>query len=199
MCPQIKCISSLITSFIIGKRSRIQVQLTNLLYGLTRNREIVDATKQLGIGISYQDIKNLYTTWASLGMEKGCRSLPEITLNYPATAIVDNDDFKSDSLTGKFESDHRTNVMFVQKEDLIHIQNAAERAELVKGNQLKDVVDELNKITPYKTVKKGIPPIRKPFPIDPTSTDIIGSYEMIHTLCRMDNKYEDETGDSDRR
>ena len=54
-------------------------------------------------------------------MEKGCYSLPEIALKYPATAIVDNDDFKSDSLTGKSESDHRTNVIFVQKEDLIHI------------------------------------------------------------------------------
>ena len=61
----------------------------------------------------------------------------------------------------------------------------------MKCNQLKDVVDKLNKITPYKTVKKGIPPIRKPFPIDPTFTDIIRSDEMINTQCRMDSKYED--------
>ena len=32
---------------------------------------------------------------------------------------MDNDDFKTDTLTGASDANHRTNVMFVQNEDLI--------------------------------------------------------------------------------
>ena len=32
---------------------------------------------------------------------------------------MDNDDFKTDTLTGASETNHRTNVMFVQNENLI--------------------------------------------------------------------------------
>ena len=49
-------------------------------------------------------------------MEKSCAP-PDITKDYPATVIMDNDDFVSDTLTGTSLSDHRTNVMFVQRED----------------------------------------------------------------------------------
>lgn len=42
--------------------------------------------------------------------------MPKIALDYPATTIAENDDFKNDSLTGKSESDHCTNAMIVLKE-----------------------------------------------------------------------------------
>ena len=42
--------------------------------------------------------------------------MPKIALDYPATTIAENDDFKNDSLTGKSEYDHCTNAMIVLKE-----------------------------------------------------------------------------------
>ncbi len=40
---------------------------------------------------------------------------PEITDEHPAVVILDSDDFKTDTLTGASETNHQTNVMFVQK------------------------------------------------------------------------------------
>ena len=71
------------------------------------------------MGISYQDIKNLYASWTKSDVEKGA-SPPEIAENVPGVVIMGNDDFKSDTLTGKCESNHRTNVMFVRSEDLVN-------------------------------------------------------------------------------
>jgi len=89
-----------------------------MIYGLTRSRELVDMNKKFGFGISYQDIKNLLATWAKDELENDyCPS--EIVNDYPAVIIMDNDDFKTDTLTGASETNHRTNVMFVQNENLI--------------------------------------------------------------------------------
>lgn len=49
------------------------MQLIDMLYGLTRTREIINPTKLLRFGISYQDTKNFYTKWENLGNKKGCR------------------------------------------------------------------------------------------------------------------------------
>ena len=43
--------------FISGKKCSIQVQLTNSLYSLIKNCKIANATKNIRLGISYQDIK----------------------------------------------------------------------------------------------------------------------------------------------
>ena len=40
----------------------------------------------------------------------------EIANKIPAIVVVDNDDFKVDSLTGNSSHAHRTNVMYVQPE-----------------------------------------------------------------------------------
>ena len=42
----------------------------------------------------------------------------ELIEGYPATGILANDDFQDDTLTGA-ETSHRTNVMFVQPDNLI--------------------------------------------------------------------------------
>ena len=42
----------------------------------------------------------------------------EISEGSPCVVVVDNDDFKSDTLTGDATAAHRTNVMFIQPEDL---------------------------------------------------------------------------------
>ena len=42
-----------------------------------------------------------------------------IANKYPAVVVMDNEDFNTDTLTGASETNHRTNVMLVQNEDLI--------------------------------------------------------------------------------
>ena len=67
--PQIAALSSLLLSFITGKRSSFQASLSVTLHGLTRSRELVDILKKFALGISYQDVLNLYDTWAMHDIE----------------------------------------------------------------------------------------------------------------------------------
>ena len=60
----------------------------------------------------------MLTSWAKAEAENGSRP-SAIANKYPAVVVMDNDDFKTDTLTGASETNHRTNVMLVQKEDLI--------------------------------------------------------------------------------
>ena len=58
-----------------------------------------------------------------LGLEDVSESmfiLQEIAKDVPATCIVDNDDFKIDTLTGNSQESHRKNVMFVERQSIEH-------------------------------------------------------------------------------
>ena len=82
---------------------------------MIRCRKLVDIFKNIEIGNSYKDFTNLYATWTKQGLESG--SCPfEIAYDLPGAAVMDNDNFKDDTLTGANTS-HRTNVMFVQSEN----------------------------------------------------------------------------------
>ena len=82
-------------------------------------------------------------------------------------AIVDNDDFKSDTHTGA-DQPHRTNVMFVQPESFdfepleSHETRPVPSAKLASSlsASVKALGSEMQKIVPYKTIKRGEPPIR---------------------------------------
>ena len=80
------------------------------------------------IGISYQDVKNLYASWTNAELT-GNKCAPELAENYPAIAIMDNDDFKDDTLTGP-DTSHRTNVIFVQPSN-IHTSKVAQKGLLL--------------------------------------------------------------------
>ena len=72
-----------------------------------------------GKGISYQDVRNLFKTWAKFDATIG-GAPPEITNILPAVVVMDNDDFKTDSRTsGTSDSNHQINVMLAQSEDRI--------------------------------------------------------------------------------
>jgi len=60
--PEVLAIASLLQSLVTNKRTKFQVLWTNMIYGLTRSRELVDMNKKFGFGISYQDVKNLLAT-----------------------------------------------------------------------------------------------------------------------------------------
>ena len=74
---------------------------------------------------------------------------------------MDNADFKTDTLTGASETNHKTNVMFVQNENLVKNNISKRRIPtLINAKDLRKLVKELNKIHPYKTTSNGDPPIR---------------------------------------
>ena len=105
------------------------------IHGMTRCCELVDIFKKIEIGISYNDVINLSAIWAKQDVESG--SCPfEIVYDLLGTAIMDNDDFKDDTLTGANVS-YRTNVMFVQLENQARIDLENRRPVLVNQKNLK--------------------------------------------------------------
>ncbi|KAK4304159.1 hypothetical protein Pmani_023879 [Petrolisthes manimaculis] len=66
--------------------------------------------KKFSLGIGYKDLLHLE-------QNKACPE--ELAIGMPGTAVMDNDDFSDDTLTGANTS-HRTNVMFVQPQDLVN-------------------------------------------------------------------------------
>ena len=185
LTPEVHAIASLLQSLVTNKRTGFQVLMTSIIYGLSRSRELVDLCKKFGFGISYQDIKNLLASWAKAEAENGsCPS--EIANKYPVVVVMDNDDFKADTLTGPSERNHRTNVMFLQNEDLIeHNVPDATASTLINPKGLKDLVKELNKVNPYKTTSNGDPAIPERFSIESTDTTDIRVEQMIHSLTRI--------------
>ena len=110
----------------------------------------------------------------------------EIANKYPAVAVMDNDDFKTDTLAGASETNHRTNKMFVQNEDLIeHNVPDATAPTLMNPKELKDLVKELNKVNPHKVTSNGDPAIRERFAVESTDTTDIRVEQMIHSLTRI--------------
>ena len=86
--------------------------MTSIIYR-SRSRELIDHCKKFGFGISYQDIKNLLSSWAKAEVENwSCSS--EIANKYAGVVVIDNDDFKTDTLTGASETNHRSNVRLHQ-------------------------------------------------------------------------------------
>ena len=185
LTPEVYAIASLFQSVFINKRTGFQVLMTSIIYGLSRSRELLDLCKKFGLDISYQDIKNLLASWAKA--EAGNGSCPsEIASKYPAVVVMDNDDFKTDTLTGALEKNHRTKVMFVQNEDLIeHNVPDATAPTLINPKRLKDLVKKLNKVNPHKVTSNGDPAIRERFAVESTDTTDIRVELMIHSLTRI--------------
>ena len=105
LIPEVHAVAFLLQSLVTNKRTGFQVLMTSIIYGLSRSRELVDLCKKFGFGISYQDIKNLLASWAKAEAENGsCPS--EIAKKCPVVVVMDNDDFKTDTLTGASETDH---------------------------------------------------------------------------------------------
>ena len=118
---------------------------------------------------------------------------PEISDGKPAIVIVDNDDFKVDTMTGNASSAHRTNVMFVQPESYENKPDEELAASLMKKKQisakLKQKCAELTQVIQYRC-----PPHSKSEPsarpkVDPpvNGTALQCSRSVIHALSRADN------------
>ena len=174
--------------FISGKRSIFKTKLSCTIHDMTRCREVVDIFKKIEKAIGYKDVTNLYATWAKQDVESG--SCPfEIAYDLPGTAVMDNDDFKDYTLTGA-NTAHHTNVMFVQPENQARADLENHRLVLVNQKDLKILSDQQNKVRPYKTIKKGVPPLRKNFNIAPNPTKPMQVEQMMHFILRPGNEHE---------
>ncbi|KAG0719553.1 hypothetical protein GWK47_050228 [Chionoecetes opilio] len=192
--PPVRSIASILTSYITGKCTAFEINLSVLLHGLTRSKEIVDIMHKDGLGISYNDVIMLRDFWVVNDLNCSSDCPFELAKGKPTIAIVDNDDFKSDTLSGAGQS-HRTNVMFVLPEsfDPEHPSQNPEDRPVLDANlasnlstTLKDLGSEKQNVNPYKTAKRGEPPLRKP-PADdsiPPDTSVQRILGVIHALAR---------------
>ena len=121
-------------------------------------------------------------------MTCNCQICPyEIAVGRPAIAIVDNDDFKNDTLTGAGQA-HRTNVMYVQPTTL-EVKQSNMGNRITNPNELshtlKDIGSEMQFVTPYKTLKHCEPPLREKAQADiPQTTLAQRKRGVIHALAR---------------
>ena len=127
--PALCMLTSLLTYFVTGERTISAINLTVVIHGMTRSRELIDMLHKCGICISYNYLLLLYNFWAVRDTESSNTCPRGIAYNKPAIVfvdnddfkyfkpaivIVDNDDFKIDTLTGNANGAHRTNVLYVQ-------------------------------------------------------------------------------------
>ena len=148
--PSIKVLSSLLMSFVTSKRTPFKVNLSVLIHGLTRSREIIDLMKKFSLGVSYADVLALYDTWAQYDIEENQVYPEKLAVGMPCTGIMDNDDFKDDTLTGE-STLHRTNVKFVQPEDVAKLPTDSRlNVSVADPRNVKRLCMEQHKIYPTK-------------------------------------------------
>ncbi len=185
--PQITALSSLLFSFITGKRTPFQANLSVTIHGLTRSREIIDILKKFALGISYKDVLALYEAWAVHDIKSNTTCPDELADGFPGTGIMDNDDFQDDTLTGA-DTSHRTNVMFIQPDNVVGVQSEEDRPslQLTKSADALSLASSQHKINPYKTFQRGQPAMRKEIDISLQTSDEQRKKGVMHVLARLD-------------
>ena len=172
-------------SFITSKRTPFKVNLSVLIHGLTRSREIIDLMKKFSLCVSYADVLALYDTWAQHDIEENQVCPEELAVGMPCTGIMDNDNFKDDTLTGENTS-HRTNVMFVQPEDVAKLPtDSRQNLSVADPRNVKHLCMEQHKIDPYKTAKRGTTAVRTESDVTLPDTLIQKQRGVIHSLIRL--------------
>lgn len=102
--PSVRSIASILTSYIAGKRTVFETNLSVTLHGMTKTKEIIDTLHKVDLGISYNDIQMLRDFLVVNDLKCSSNCSFGLAEGKPAIAIVDNDDFKSDTLTGAGQS-----------------------------------------------------------------------------------------------
>ena len=115
----------------------------------------------------------------------------------PGTVIMDNDDFKDDTLTGSNTS-HRTNVMFVQPEIYAASPEVTRQSLTIPTtSDVKSLCTAQHTVEPYKTTTKGT---LKPQPnanIKALSdSQIQRRRNIIHGLARLDGSIGQKQADA---
>ncbi len=147
-----------------------------------------------GVCISYHDMMFLYDHWALMNVDASATCPQEIADDKPAIVIVDNDDFKIDTMTGCATGAHRTNVMFVQPQSYEKKPEEGSAAMLMNKKTisalLKQKCAELTQVHQYRCPpgSKSETPVRRivDAPINGTAPQRARS--VIHALSRVDNE-----------
>ena len=154
-------ISDVLKAHITGKKTPLKTKLAVTLHGTVRSNELSDLASDLRIAGTYKDSKYLNDAWALDDLSQNQVCPPELAEGLPGTAVLDNDDWQTEDITGETQSVNRTNMMFVQPEKWIS--ETAEGGEPMRV-QRKDVKEKLDKITetehsikPYSTKERGKP------------------------------------------
>ena len=95
----------------------IQTQLSMYIHGTTRSKELIKLLHKFGVGIAYKDVLDLEAAWAVTDVKMvGFLTIhiyilsltiqspvcpAELKEGVPGIAVMDNDDFREDTLTGK--------------------------------------------------------------------------------------------------
>ena len=189
--PKTLSLASMITQYVTGQRTATCINLGVDLHGHTRSKELVDMWHRAGIIISYADVQLLYDKWALEDLNESLNVPREIAHGVATICIVDNDDFKIDTLTGKSQQAHRTNVMFVQPQRIernVNIENSSWKNKAEISKALKQKAAELTSVTPYRASREvsSEPPIRK-FSVPPVEGPLPQQRRsVIHALARVD-------------
>lgn len=191
--PTTLSLASMITYYITGQRTSTVINLGVNVHGMTRSKDLMETLHKSGVCISYADTLLLYDHWALLGIQESATCPQEITDNKPAIVIVDNDDFKIDTMTGNAKAAHRTNVMFVQPENYERKSDdePATRPMTKKqiSAQLKQKCADMTQVYQYRCPpgSNSEPPIRPMVEPPVNGTDPQRTRSVIHALSRADN------------
>ena len=101
LSPMTLSMGSLLSSYVTGKRTSTAINLGMTSHGITRSRKLADILHKSVNSISYDDIQLLFDYWALLDLEASKTCPQALAEGRPGICIIDNDDFKFDSLTGK--------------------------------------------------------------------------------------------------
>ncbi|MES9882370.1 MAG: hypothetical protein ABW185_15975 [Sedimenticola sp.] len=181
-------LSSILTHYITGRPTTTSINLSMTLHGLTRSKELIDTFHKAGICIRYASVLLLRDAWAVHDIQL-CTDCPsEIAEDIPGVVIVDNDDFRNDTLTGG-DTSHRTNVMYVQSvSQEYHDPQCSERVKDAKAlsSTLKEITSDMQTHDRYVTHKRGEPPVSDRIPSEVRSTEPQRRRNVIHALVRAD-------------
>ncbi len=104
----------MITYYVTGSPTTTSIYLGMHLHGLSRSKELVDIFHKVCVCIGYALVLLLRDAWAVNDLQLCFECPNEIAEDKPGVIIVDNDDFRNDTLTGGNTS-HHTYVMYVQR------------------------------------------------------------------------------------
>ena len=190
--PRVQAIASILTYYITGNRTAFTTNLSIMVHGLTKSKELIDIMHKEGLGISYNDVMMLRDLWAVNDLTHSLDCPFEIAEGEPAIAIVDNDNFRMDTLTGAGPQANRTNLMYVQPESLnkdLPPANIPDKHASRLSASLKELGSAMKAVTPYKTTKRAEPPVRNR-PTDEQQIDTLQqrTRSVIHALARADEE-----------
>jgi hypothetical protein len=186
---KITFLSQALESLITKKKTQLPLMLGTTLHGITGSKELIKFLSDAGICPSYDSLRQQYDAWVYDEMKNHPVCPDEIVFGMPGTAIIDNDDFNDDDLTGGNTS-HRTNMMFVQPERFIEKENdrSGTRLEKCPKGALKRMAEKAHEIKPYKKVAtRGEPAKFDELDIAAPDTSSIRRKMMMHALARCDN------------